>query len=290
MEANPNIFQHEILIKPENNNYFPVVAITNLDHAKMLHLTKGEVVGFAHEEEVEMNYIEMTNVLEMMEIEVRAPRNWVPERTWRKHNNCSKISPSHIKTTEVTENLTKTGEISLDLTRISMGNDEQGTSGEISCKNQCKTDYGDEADSDMDFETDLLISPGDVYPNRKVELEDAEISAETKKKFEEMCERHPEAFSKNNKDIGRTTLTEMEIDMGDSLPVAQNPYTLLLKHHEWVRKEIETLEKAGVIERSLSPWASPVIVVPKKSAPDEPPRRRLCVDYRKVNALQQEVK
>ena len=63
-----------------------------------------------------------------------------------------------------------------------------------------------------------------------------------------MCDRHPEAFSKNNKDIGRTTLIEMEIDMGDSLPVAQNPYTLPLKHHEWVRKEIETLEKAGVIE------------------------------------------
>ena len=35
---------------------------------------------------------------------------------------------------------------------------------------------------------------------------------------------------------------------------------------------------------------SPVIVVPKKSAPDEPPRRRLCVNYRKVNTLQPEVK
>ena len=39
-----------------------------------------------------------------------------------------------------------------------------------------------------------------------------------------MCNRHPEAFLKNNKDIGRTTLIEMEIDTGDSLPVAQNPY------------------------------------------------------------------
>ena len=82
----------------------------------------------------------------------------------------------------------------------------------------------------------------------------------------------------------------MEIDTGDSLPVAQSPYTLPLKHYDWVRKEIETLEKSGVIERSLSRWASPVIVVPKKSAPDAPPRRRLCVDYRKVNALQPEVK
>ena len=129
-----------------------------------------------------------------------------------------------------------------------------------------------------------------MYPNRKVQLEDADITEETKKAFEEMCDHHPEAFSKNNKDIGRTTLIKMEIDTGDSLPVAQNLYTLPLKHHEWVRKEIETLEKAVIIERSLSPWASPVIVVPKKSVPDEPPRRCLCVDYRKVNSLQQEVK
>ena len=61
----------------------------------------------------------------------------------------------------------------------------------------------------------------------------------------------------------------MEIDTRDSLPVAQSPYTLPLKHYEWVRKEIETLKKAGVIVKRLSPWASPVIVVPKKSAPDK---------------------
>ena len=82
----------------------------------------------------------------------------------------------------------------------------------------------------------------------------------------------------------------MEIDTGDSLPVVQSPYTLPLKHYNWVRQEIKTLEKSGVIERSLSRWASPVIVVLKKSAPDEPPRRCLCMDYHKVNVLQQEVK
>ena len=137
----------------------------------------------------------------------------------------------------------------------------------------------DDSRGEDGFNTYFLISPGDVYPNRKVKLEDAEITAETRRQFEEMCDRHPEAFSKNNKDIGRTMPIEMEIDTGDSLPVTQNPYTLPLKHHEWVRKGIETLEKAGVIERSLSPWVSPVIVVPKKSAPDEPPRRCLCMDY-----------
>ena len=51
------------------------------------------------------------------------------------------------------------------------------------------------------------------------------------------------------------------------------------KHREWVQKELETLERAGVIVRSISPWASPIVIVPKKTEPGEPPRRRLCVDY-----------
>ena len=114
MEMNLNVFQHEILIKPDGNKYFPVVAITNLDHAKMLHLAKGEIVGFAHEEEVEMSYIETTNVLEMDEIEQRAPRNWIPERRWKNCSKHSKISQPHTEVAEVTLSRTKSGEISLN--------------------------------------------------------------------------------------------------------------------------------------------------------------------------------
>ena len=54
-------------------------------------------------------------------------------------------------------------------------------------------------------------------------------------------------------------------------------------------REIESLECAGVITKSMSKWASPIVVVPKQSAPGEPSKRRLCVDFRKVNKLQQEV-
>ena len=45
------------------------------------------------------------------------------------------------------------------------------------------------------------------------------------------------------------------------------------------------LKEAGVITRFVSPWASPIVVVPKKSEPGELPRRRLCVDYRAINKL-----
>ena len=84
-------------------------------------------------------------------------------------------------------------------------------------------------------------------------------------------------------------LVQMDIDTGDSPPVSSRPYMLPLKHYEWVQREIESLEQAGVITKNMSGWASPIVVVPKKSAPGEPPKRRLCIDFRKVNELQQEV-
>ena len=81
----------------------------------------------------------------------------------------------------------------------------------------------------------------------------------------------------------------MDIDKGDSPPIACRPYTLPLKHHDWVKKEIEILDRAGIIDKSISAWASPVIIVPKKSKPGEPPKRRMCVDFRRLNGRLPEV-
>ena len=52
----------------------------------------------------------------------------------------------------------------------------------------------------------------------------------------------PEVFSKNSEDIGRTNLITMDIDTGDHPPICQKPYTLAIKHYEWVQKEVEQLE------------------------------------------------
>ena len=65
----------------------------------------------------------------------------------------------------------------------------------------------------------------------------------------------------------------MEIYTSDSPPIIQRPYTLPLKHATWVQKELEILEEAGVIVRSVPPWASPIVVVPKRTALGEPPKR-----------------
>ena len=82
---------------------------------------------------------------------------------------------------------------------------------------------------------------------------------------------------------GRPNLTNVamhKIDTGDSLPIRCSPYKIPQKLEEEVNKEIEKMLEMGIIRPSTSPWAAPVVIVPK---PDG--TIRLCVDYRKINRV-----
>ena len=117
-----------------------------------------------------------------------------------------------------------------------------------------------------------------------------DITEAQRNTFKDLCTEFKDIFSIDSSDIGKTPLIEVEINTGNSLPITPKPCTLPLKHATWVQRELEILEKAGVIVRSVSPWASPIVVVPKRTAPGEQPKRRLCVDYRAVNSLLPPVK
>ena len=140
-------------------------------------------------------------------------------------------------------------------------------------------------DDKTEVDKKFITSPAQIESQRKVKLQNAPITNEDRSNFKELCNKYTDIFSRSSEDIGHTPLLKMDIDTGDSPPVCQRPYSLPLKHVEWVTKELEILEKAGVISRSVSPWASPIVIVPKKSEPGEPPRRRMCVDYRVLNSL-----
>ena len=160
----------------------------------------------------------------------------------------------------------------------------QGPSNRILCEKQAKYKL-----PIIPLDNAFITSPADVPGPRKVDLQDADITPGMRSMFDALCEKYPKVFSKGNEDIGRTQLVTMDIDTGDSPPVSSRPYTLALKYHRWVQEEIETLERAGIITKSMSPWASPIVIVPKKSQPGEPPKKRLCIDFRKINDLQQKV-
>ena len=82
-EKHPNMYQHEISITVEKDTKnFPLMAITNLDQVKTLHLNKGEVVGFARPESPEVTYIATMNELNIEETIDIIPRNWILQQKW----------------------------------------------------------------------------------------------------------------------------------------------------------------------------------------------------------------
>ena len=74
--------------------------------------------------------------------------------------------------------------------------------------------------------------------------------------------------------------SKMSIDTEDHPPIAKTPYTLAIKHHEWVKEEIDKLLEAGVIRENHSSWSAPIVVVPKGDG-----GKRMCIDYRALNAI-----
>ena len=91
------------------------------------------------------------------------------------------------------------------------------------------------------IEKKFITSPADIEVHRKVKLQDADISDEQWQAFKDLCTEFNDIFSTDSGDIGKTPLLEVEIDTGDSLPITQKPYTLPLKHIEWVQRELEIL-------------------------------------------------
>ena len=95
-----------------------------------------------------------------------------------------------------------------------------------------------------------------------------------------MLSRYSDIFSKNERDIGLTNLTEDSIDSGDAAPIKQRPRRVPLEFAAEEKAAIDDLLKKGAIQKSISPWASPFVFVRKKSGAVRP-----CVDYRKVNEM-----
>ncbi|CAM4702436.1 unnamed protein product, partial [Caretta caretta] len=79
---------------------------------------------------------------------------------------------------------------------------------------------------------------------------------------------------------GRTNLTVHRVQTGSHPPIRCSPFRVTGKTAQDLEREVRDMLALGVIQPSASPWASPVVLVPKKDG-----SVRFCVDYRKLNAI-----
>ena len=79
-----------------------------------------------------------------------------------------------------------------------------------------------------------------------------------------LIDKYFSVFAHNSDDMG-TTIGHHKIDTDDYASVNQMPYRLSPSDRENVQGQIETMLKQAIIRDSRSPWASPVILVDKKT-------------------------
>ncbi|CAK1601296.1 unnamed protein product [Parnassius mnemosyne] len=106
----------------------------------------------------------------------------------------------------------------------------------------------------------------------------SQLTDEQTLELQRLLSKYKECFSNGLYDLGFTNATEMVIELEDSEPVVYRPYRMSYTERQLVRDMIKEMADSGIIRESSSPYASPIVLVQKKTG-----EKRLCVDYRALN-------
>ena len=79
---------------------------------------------------------------------------------------------------------------------------------------------------------------------------------------------------------GRTDRIQHDIKLLTSEPKRTEGYSIPYKTRSVMKTEIQDMLDLGVIEPSVSPYSSPIVLVPKKNG-----SVRFCIDFRKLNKV-----
>lgn len=83
--------------------------------------------------------------------------------------------------------------------------------------------------------------------------------------------------------MSATTQTVHRIRTENNHPIFSKIYRYPRVHEEEIKKQVDELLKQNIIRKSVSPYNSPVWVVPKKMDNSGKQKWRMVIDYRKLN-------
>ncbi|KAK2894334.1 hypothetical protein Q8A73_016818, partial [Channa argus] len=106
------------------------------------------------------------------------------------------------------------------------------------------------------------------------------LDAAQRQQLNRLLQDFVDIFAARDEDCTRTGLVQHHIDTADAPPIRLRPHRLLLVKRQAAQELIESMVANDIIEPTDSPWAAPMVMVRKKTG-----KWRLCVDYRRLNAV-----
>ena len=100
------------------------------------------------------------------------------------------------------------------------------------------------------------------------------------KNIESILEDFHDIFAQTKGEVGLITHSPFHIRLENEAPITLRPYRCNEKDKETINIMIKELLNQDLIEKSLSAYSFPVVLVDKR---DEGTKSRLCIDYRKLN-------
>ena len=100
-----------------------------------------------------------------------------------------------------------------------------------------------------------------------------------------LLEEYAVVFSKSLKAIGHTDLITPEIKFTSSYPIRTLPFPMPQALQHEVKSQINELLEAGIIEKRLSSWTCPMLLVMKKMDGSGKKKYRLTLDLRLLNSV-----
>ena len=105
-------------------------------------------------------------------------------------------------------------------------------------------------------------------------------------KAKEVSEAYRDIFAVSNSEIGRTNITQFDIDTTHTFPVSTPLRRVPLYQQHIVTQLLEHYKQLGLIEPIDSPYRAATVLIEKKNVAENAhvtDRYRLCVDYRFLN-------
>ena len=106
------------------------------------------------------------------------------------------------------------------------------------------------------------------------------VPEEEKRKHYEVLSTYADCISRGPWDLGSAKGAKHTIDTGSAQPIQVPPRRVPFHKREEMRRQVDEMLEAQIIEPSESPWSSPVVLVAKADG-----TQRFCVDYRALNKV-----